>query len=146
MFCYCPLYFIECPVNVPLLSNGLKDCMECTVTHRGKKAWTIVRKYLDRHWEKCNEAAQIYFIFNLFPFSSYLYRLFAVCSYVVRSTKKRMVGMIEKIDFTKDSEYIRLFDDDDSEEFMESVYKKELGSSFEKMENGVSVGNYEEEE
>ena len=54
--------------------------------------------------------------------------------------------MIEKIDFTKDSEYIRLFDDDDSEEFMESVYRKELGSSFEKMENGISVGNYEEEE
>jgi hypothetical protein len=39
-----------------------------------------------------------------------------------------------------------LFDDDDSEEFMESVYRKELGSSFEKMESGVSVGNYEEEE
>ena len=53
--------------------------------------------------------------------------------------------MTEKIDFTKDSEYIRLFDDDDSEEFMESVYKKELGSSFEKMENGVSIGNYKEE-
>jgi hypothetical protein len=55
--------------------------------------------------------------------------------------------MIEKIDFTKDSEYVRLFDDDDTpEEFMESVYRKELGSSFEKMESGVSVGNYEEEE
>jgi len=54
---------------------------------------------------------------------------------------------LEPIDFTKDSEYIRLFDDDDTpEEFMESVYRKELGSSFEKMENGVSVGNYEEEE
>ena len=53
----------------------------------------------------------------------------------------------EETDFTKDSEYIRLFDDDDnSEEFMKEVYKKELGSSFEKMENGVSVGNYEEEE
>ncbi len=55
--------------------------------------------------------------------------------------------MIEKIDFTKDSEYIRLFDDDDTpEEFMESVYRKELGSSFEKMENGVSIGHYEEED
>ncbi len=31
---------------------------------------------------------------------------------------------LEPIDFTKDSEYIRLFDDDDSEEFMESVYRK----------------------
>jgi len=57
MFCYCPLYFIECPVNVPLLSNGLKDCMECTVTHRGKRAWIIVRKYLDKHWEECSEDA-----------------------------------------------------------------------------------------
>ena len=92
------------------------------------------------------EVTEVYFIFNLFPFSSYLYRLFAVCSYVAGSTKKRMVNMTEKIDFTKDSEYIRLFDDDDSEEFMESVYRKELGSSFEKMESGVSIGHYEEEE
>ena len=54
--------------------------------------------------------------------------------------------MIEKIDFTKDSEYIRLFDDDDaSEEFMESVYKKELGPDFEKMDSGVGVGTYESE-
>ena len=50
-----------------------------------------------------------------------------------------------KIDFTKDSEYIRLFGDTESEEFMESVYKKELGSSFETIENGVGVGNYESE-
>jgi hypothetical protein len=56
------------------------------------------------------------------------------------------VANMTQIDFTKDSEYIRLFDDDDSEEFMESVYKKELGSSFEKMENGVSIGHYEEED
>ena len=54
--------------------------------------------------------------------------------------------MTEKIDFTKDSEYIRLFGDDESEEFMESVYKKELGSDFEKVENGVGVGSYLEEE
>ena len=54
--------------------------------------------------------------------------------------------MSEKIDFTKDSEYIRLYgDEDDSEEFMESVYKNELGSSFETIENGVGVGNYESE-
>ena len=51
---------------------------------------------------------------------------------------------LEPIDFTKDSEYIRLFDDDDaSEEFMESVYKKELGPDFEKMESGVGVSTYE---
>ena len=80
---------------------------------------------------------------------------------MARGFKKRMVGMSkmtpneyirklqnksEKIDFTKDSEYIRLFGDDESEEFMESVYKKELGSDFEKVENGVGVGSYLEEE
>jgi len=60
----------------------------------------------------------------------------------------RLFGLgSEPIDFTKDSEYIRLFGDDDvPEKYMESVYKKELGSSFEKMENGVSVGSYKEDE
>ena len=49
-----------------------------------------------------------------------------------------------KVDFTQDSEYIRLFDDDDdSEEFMESVYKKELGSDFETVDSGVAVGFYD---
>ncbi len=57
-----------------------------------------------------------------------------------------MGDMTGDTDFTKDSEYIRLFDDDDeSEEFMEQVYKRELGSSFEKVEGGVSVGHYKEE-
>ena len=49
------------------------------------------------------------------------------------------------IDFTKDSEYIRLFGDDESEEFMECVYKKELGSNFETIVDGVGVGTYESE-
>jgi len=62
-------------------------------------------------------------------------------------TVKDLDFTLEPIDFTKDSEYIRLFGDDDvPEKYMESVYKKELGSSFEKMENGVSVGSYKEDE
>ena len=45
------------------------------------------------------------------------------------------------VDFTKDSEYIRLFEDDEvPEKFMESVYKQELGPNFEKMEDGVATG------
>tara|TARA_R100000750_G_C2319805_1_gene85854 strand:- start:41 stop:238 length:198 start_codon:yes stop_codon:yes gene_type:complete len=51
------------------------------------------------------------------------------------------VESMTPIDFTKDSEYIRLFGDDESEEFMEDVYKKELGSDFEKVEDGVGVGS-----
>ena len=50
------------------------------------------------------------------------------------------------VDFTKDSEYIRLFGGDkESEEFMEEVYKKELGSNFKMVDNGVGVGTYESE-
>ena len=49
------------------------------------------------------------------------------------------------IDFKKDSEYIRLFGEDESEEFMECVYKKELGSNFETIVDGVGVGTYESE-
>jgi len=57
---------------------------------------------------------------------------------------RKLQNKSETIDFTQDSEYIRLFgDEDDSEEFMESVYKKELGSNFEKVENGVVVGFYD---
>ena len=48
-----------------------------------------------------------------------------------------------KIDFTQDSEYIRLFDDDDDEKLMECVYKKELGSDFETVDSGVAVGFYD---
>ena len=59
---------------------------------------------------------------------------------------RKLQNRPEPIDFTKDSEYIRLFgDDDESEEFMECVYKKELGSNFETVVNGVGVGTYESE-
>ena len=53
---------------------------------------------------------------------------------------RKLQNKSEKIDFTKDSEYIRLFGDDESEEFMESVYKKELGTDLETMDSGVAVG------
>ena len=52
---------------------------------------------------------------------------------------------MNKVRLTKDSEYIKLFgDDDDSEEFIESVYKQEMGENFEKIENGVGIGTYKE--
>jgi len=48
-----------------------------------------------------------------------------------------------KSDFTQDSEYIRLFDDDEDEELMECVYKKELGSNLETIDSGVAIGFYD---
>ena len=41
----------------------------------------------------------------------------------------------------------KFFDDDEeNEEFMKEVYKKELGSSFEKVEDGVGIGKTKEKE
>ena len=56
------------------------------------------------------------------------------------------MSKLDTIKLYEDSEYVRLFGDDDTpEEVMEGVYKKELGSSFVKVESGVVVGSSEEE-
>ena len=50
------------------------------------------------------------------------------------------MSKLDTIKLYKDSEYVRLFGDDDTpEEVMESVYNKELGSSFVKVESGVVI-------
>ena len=55
------------------------------------------------------------------------------------------MSKLDTIKLYKDSEYVRLFGDDDTpEEVMENVYKKELGSSFVKVESGVVIGKTEE--
>ena len=55
------------------------------------------------------------------------------------------MSKLDTIKLYEDSEYIRLFGDDDTpEEVMEGVYKKELGSSFVKVESGVVIGKTEE--
>ncbi len=57
------------------------------------------------------------------------------------------MSKLDTIKLYEDSEYIRLFGDDDTPEgVMENVYKKELGSSFEKVESGVVIGKTEEKE
>ncbi|MDR1939737.1 MAG: cysteine-rich small domain-containing protein [Clostridiales bacterium] len=33
MFCYCPLYRLDCKGNFKILENGLKDCGGCLVPH-----------------------------------------------------------------------------------------------------------------
>ena len=57
------------------------------------------------------------------------------------------MSKLDTIKLYEDSEYIRLFGDDDTPEgVMENVYKKELGSSFERVESGVVIGKTEEKE
>ncbi len=33
LFCYCPLYFLECPGDPKTLPNGIKDCSSCDYPH-----------------------------------------------------------------------------------------------------------------
>ncbi len=45
LFCYCPLYFIQCPGNPKTLPGGIKDCSDCTLPH-GKDGYSIIIKAL----------------------------------------------------------------------------------------------------
>ena len=33
MFCYCPLYFLECNGHYKIIDGGIKDCSDCTIPH-----------------------------------------------------------------------------------------------------------------
>ncbi|MCQ2191500.1 MAG: cysteine-rich small domain-containing protein [Paludibacteraceae bacterium] len=48
MFCYCPLYALgkECGGNFQYLPNGVKDCSNCNLPHRGEDGWEHVRQHI----------------------------------------------------------------------------------------------------
>lgn len=46
LFCYCPLYFIECSGNYTLLDDGRKDCSKCILPHLGEQGWEFINKML----------------------------------------------------------------------------------------------------
>ena len=33
MFCFCPLYHLDCNGNYKTLENGIKDCSDCLIPH-----------------------------------------------------------------------------------------------------------------
>lgn len=44
LFCFCPLYFLECGGNCTRTSRGLKDCSECLLPHTENGYDYIVQK------------------------------------------------------------------------------------------------------
>lgn len=48
MFCYCPLYPYECGGQYIKLSNGIKDCSNCTIPHYNYQ-------YITENLRKINE-------------------------------------------------------------------------------------------
>jgi Zn-finger protein len=41
LFCYCPLYHLDCGGEFAILDNGLKDCSRCRLPH-GPDGWDRV--------------------------------------------------------------------------------------------------------
>ena len=48
-FCYCPLYLVdECEGDYSILDNGLKDCSNCSIPHKGKDGYAHVINILSK--------------------------------------------------------------------------------------------------
>lgn len=44
LFCFCPLYFLECEGDYKVLKNGLKDCSKCIMPHSENGYDYIIKK------------------------------------------------------------------------------------------------------
>lgn len=45
LFCFCPLYLTDCGGNFTTLSNGVKDCSNCTIPHIESNYEYILAKF-----------------------------------------------------------------------------------------------------
>jgi len=45
LFCYCPVYFVQCPGDFRRLEDGRKDCMGCTLNHE-PRFWEMVQSMM----------------------------------------------------------------------------------------------------
>lgn len=57
LFCYCPLYFLDCGGNFKLTEQGVKDCSECLIPH-GENGYDLIVKRLMAEAEKKKQAHQ----------------------------------------------------------------------------------------
>lgn len=55
LFCYCPLYLTDCGGNYNILSNGIKDCSNCTIPHMEKNYEFILSKFRNAAKENAQE-------------------------------------------------------------------------------------------
>ena len=55
LFCYCPLYLTDCGGNYNILSNGIKDCSDCTIPHMEKNYEFILSKFRNAAKQKAQE-------------------------------------------------------------------------------------------
>ncbi|MGN0614385.1 MAG: cysteine-rich small domain-containing protein [Porcipelethomonas sp.] len=47
LFCYCPLYTLDCGGNYKILENGIKDCSGCNIPHKKENYDFIIQKLMN---------------------------------------------------------------------------------------------------
>lgn len=45
LFCYCPLFLLDCQGDFRTLPSGVKDCSACVVPHT-EEGWEMIQKQL----------------------------------------------------------------------------------------------------
>lgn len=59
LFCYCPLYLMDCPGDYTITSTGLKDCSNCILPHEAENYDLILNifssKFLMTQLPECND-------------------------------------------------------------------------------------------
>lgn len=44
LFCYCPLYFLQCDGNYKITESGIKNCSNCNFPHIEKNYNKVIKK------------------------------------------------------------------------------------------------------
>ncbi len=47
LFCYCPLYHMDCPGNYTITNTGIKNCKDCTFPHIAANYGEIIKLLKD---------------------------------------------------------------------------------------------------
>jgi len=47
LFCYCPLFLLDCRGNYSTLPSGMKDCSQCVMPHT-EKGWDIIQEEMQK--------------------------------------------------------------------------------------------------
>lgn len=53
LFCYCPLYYLECKGFYGKTASGIKDCSKCLIPHLSG-GWEYITEEVINHGKKAN--------------------------------------------------------------------------------------------
>lgn len=59
LFCFCPLYWLDCKGNFKVLKNGVKDCSECNIPH-SENGYEYIVNFIKEENKKRKQIEDIY--------------------------------------------------------------------------------------